>query len=201
MLCNRNEVPHQLIHKDFTAKPLTLSNFELDYAAYVASPDVIRRHSDGRWPVDGFTLAEDRELVETHEADHEAGRAFTFVLLDPDEKESLGCLYLNPLADYLDRVDAPFAVRERYGRAAAMVTFWLRQDIENPDLAQTVADAVDTWIRDEWPLNTHIFRVLPAERSSIIGLQTAGFDPVEIFLPGQNLPYLWFSRSHTTAGP
>jgi hypothetical protein len=125
MLRNSSEVPQQLIHPDFTAKPLTSSNFELDYAAYMASTDVIQPHSDGRWPVDGFTLDEDRELVDTHEADHKAGRAFTFVLLDPDEREALGCLYLNPLAEYLDRVDAPSPVRERYGRAA-MVTFWLK---------------------------------------------------------------------------
>ena len=196
MLCNSSEVPQQLVHPDFTAKPLTSSNFELDYAAYMASPDVIQRHSDGRWPVDGFTLDEDRELVDTHEADHKTGRAFTFVLLDPDEKEALGCLYLNPLAEYLDRVDAPSPVRERYGRAA-MVTFWLRQDLESTDLPQTIASTVDTWLRDDWPLDGHIFRVLPAEHSSITGLQTAGFDPVEMPLPGQSLHYLWFSRSHT----
>lgn len=194
MLCSSGDVPSQLIHTDFTAKPLNLSNFELDYAAYMASPDVIRRHSDGRWPVDGFTLDEDRELVETHQADHEAGRAFTFVVLDPEQKESLGCLYVNPLSDYLDRVDAAPAIRERYRQAAAMVTFWLRQDLENSGLAQTLVDALDSWIREDWPLNTHIFRVLPAERSSVIGLRTAGFHPVEIPLPGQNPPYLWFSR-------
>lgn len=200
MLCNSSEAPRQLIHTDFTARPLSLRNFELDYAAYTASPDVIRRHSDGLWPVEGFTLAKDRELVEKHEADHKAGRAFTFVLLDPNEEESLGCLYLNPLADYLDRVGAQPVIRESYGPASAMVTFWLRQDLESADRARTVAEAVDGWIRDEWPLDAHVFRVLPTERCSVTGLQAAGFDLLALSLPGQHSGYLWFSRTHTTHG-
>ena len=38
------------------AVPLTIDVAALDYASYMASPDVIRIHSDGRWPVDRFTL-------------------------------------------------------------------------------------------------------------------------------------------------
>jgi hypothetical protein len=75
--------PEGLRHERFVAVPLTTATAALDYASYMASPDVIRVHSDGRWPVDGFTLADDLELVSQHEDDHHSRRAFTFVLLTP----------------------------------------------------------------------------------------------------------------------
>lgn len=81
------------MHEDVVAVPLTTSLVSLDHAAYVASPDVIRVHSDGRW----ITVEDNRRLVTMHRADHEAGRAFTFSLLDPSRTVSLGCLYVQPL--------------------------------------------------------------------------------------------------------
>jgi hypothetical protein len=118
------EVPSGLQHPRFVATPLTVANAAIDYAAYMASPEVIRTHSDGRWPVDGFTLLDDLALVAQHEADHVSRRAFTFVLLAPSQAEAFGCLYVNPLRDYLRRVQADPQVVEAFPPATAMVTFW-----------------------------------------------------------------------------
>lgn len=58
----------------------------------MASPDVIRIHSDGRWPVSGFTLADDISMAAVHDIDHQAGRSFAFVLLTPHViKRSAAC--------------------------------------------------------------------------------------------------------------
>ena len=194
LLLAPDEAPAQLTTSTFTTSPLTLDNLELDYAAYMASPDVIRIHSDGRWPVDGFSLSEDRDLVEVHQADHRAGRAFTFLLLTPDGTESLGCLYLNPLHGYLDRVDAPADVHELFPGTSAMVTFWLRQDLQKGDLPTAVVTAVDSWLRSDWPIDRSVWRILPGEESSRIALRAAGLQETELTLPGEQRPYLRFSR-------
>lgn len=47
-------IPSGLRHARFVATPLTTDNAALDHASYTASPDVIRVHSDGRWPVEDF---------------------------------------------------------------------------------------------------------------------------------------------------
>lgn len=106
MLDAHAPVPSRLPHSLFVATPLTTEVAALDYASYMASPEVIRVHSDGRWPVDGFTLSDDLELVAQHQADHESHRGFTFVLLAPSQTEALGCLYLNPLREYLQHAGA-----------------------------------------------------------------------------------------------
>ena len=192
MIDQRAPLPTGLRHERFVAVPLTSATAALDYSAYVASPDVIRTHSDGRWPVEGFTLADDLELVAVHEDEHRRRRAFTFVLLTPSETEALGCLYLNPLRDYLVRTGAPRQVIDGTPRDSAMVTFWLRQDHRTTGLADDVVEAVDAWLRDEWPLERALFRVLPAERGSRSALERLGLGRVELELPGEPRPYLWF---------
>lgn len=185
-------VPSRLVDDRFVAVPLTIEVAALDYAAYMASPDVIRDHSDGRWPVEGFTLAEDLELVALHQRDHESRRAFTFTLLDPSWTESLGCLYVNPMHEYLDRVGANSRTIDALPGATASVTFWLRQDQHENGLPDAVAVAVNRWLLDDWPLDTHLFRVLPSERTSRVALERLGLPRVEMSLADEPRPYLWF---------
>ena len=185
-------IPRELDHQRFLATPLTVANADLDYAAYTASLEVIQVHSDGRWPTDAFTLDDDLELVTQHESDHRARRAFTFVLLDPSKTEALGCLYVNPLRDYLRRAEVAAALLDAIPAASAMVTFWLRQDQQETDLADAVVEAVNAWLLSDWPLDLHLFRALPAERSSCHAFRRSDLQPVRLALPGETRPYLWY---------
>ena len=92
MLDDQAVVPTELRHERFVLTPLTTDTAALDYASYMASPDVIRAHSDDRWPVEGFSFSHNLELIAQHEDDHVRRRAFTFVLLTPSGTEALGCL-------------------------------------------------------------------------------------------------------------
>jgi RimJ/RimL family protein N-acetyltransferase len=185
-------VPRGLQHPRFVAVPLTADVAALDYAAYTASPDVIRAHSDGRWPVEDFTLADDLDQVEQHWRDHQAHRAFAFTFLTPPRDEGLGCLYLNPLRDFLGRFGASSQLLGSLPAASAMVTFWLRQDQRDTGLAEDVVRSVDGWLRRDWPLDMYLFRVLRDERSSCAALEAHGLRQVDLALPAETRPYLWF---------
>lgn len=195
MLDETVPIPTGLHHERFVAMPLTIETAALDYAAYTASPDVIRVHSDGRWPLEGFTFEDDLELVAKHETDHERRRAFTYVLLAPSRNESLGCLYLNPLREYLQRAEADPQLLDAVPPASAMVTFWLRQDQQDTGLPDVVVEAVNKWLLTEWPLATHIFRVLPGERSSCTALERHDLQKTHFALPGEQRPYVWYQPS------
>lgn len=193
MIDRDTAVPTELQHRRFLATPLTADVAELDYASYMASPDVIRIHSDGRWPVEGFSLEEDLELVASHQADHEHHHAFAFVLLTPARAEALGCLYLNPLREYLQRVGAARELLHTVPAASAMVTFWLREDQQATSLAEDVVRAVNDWLVEDWPLSMHLFRVLCAERSSCVALDRVGLREVSMPLPGETRSYRWYA--------
>ena len=176
---------------EFIATPLTPELLDIDLEAYLASPDLIRIHSDGRWPTDGCTREDDLSLVEQHWADHRAGRAYAYVLLDPTGLRSLGCLYLNPLTDYLRRVGASEETLTSYAAGpAAMVTYWIRQD-RVAELSAPVAEAVEEWLSSEWTF-PHLWRVLPAEQASVAALDALAMRRIELELPGEPRPYLWF---------
>ncbi len=188
-------IPAGLRHERFVVTPLTTDVAALDHASYVASPDVIRVHSDGRWPVEDFTLAEDLRLVAEHQADHESRSAFTFVLLAPSLSEALGCLYLNPLHEYLRRAGAERELIDAVPPDVVMVTFWLRQDQQHTDLADVLVDAVNDWLLTDWPCATHMFRVLPGEQSSCAALDRLGLRKTHIPLAGDPRPYIWYQPS------
>jgi len=193
MLRSGDTAPAGFRTDTFTIEPLSASNAELDYESYMASPDVIRVHSDGRWPIDGFTLAEDIAMAARHDIDHRAGRSFAFVLLTPSRDRALGCVYLNPLHAYLTQVGASESTLASVPSVSAMVTFWIRQDSQHTDLPRMVAAEVNGWILDDWPLDTHVFRVLPAEISSRSALEGIGCPRVDLDLPAEPRPYLWFA--------
>jgi hypothetical protein len=185
-------VPSGLVHPAFVAVPLSTANVELDYDAYMASLDVIRVHSDGRWAADGFTLEDDRSEAAAHHAAHQARRAFTFLLLDPPQSQSLGCVYVNPLRGYLRRAGADPATIDAMPQASGMVTFWIRQERQDTGLTDVVAEAITGWLAADWPLETSLFRILPGERSSRRALEQLQLRRVEWRLRGETRPYLWF---------
>jgi hypothetical protein len=192
VLSSSASVPAGLVHPAFVAVPLSTANVELDYAAYMASPAVIRVHSDGRWPVDEFTLEQDRSQAAAHHAAHQARRAFTFLLLDPSQSQSLGCFYLNPLREYVRRAGASAKTLDAIPRASGMATFWIRQDLQDTGLTDVVAEAITGWLAAEWPLARSLIRILPGERSSRRALEQLRLRQVELQLTGETRPYLWF---------
>jgi RimJ/RimL family protein N-acetyltransferase len=180
MLRPGTTAPTGLCTAAFTIEPLTPANAELDYECYLASPDVIRVHSDGRWPLDGFTLAQDLAAAARHDIDHQAGRSFAFVVLTPARDRALGCVYLNPPSAGL-------------AATSARVTFWIRQDRQRTDLPRLVAGAVNRWLLDVWPLDTHVFRIMSAETASRSALEAIGCTQIVVDDPGESRPYLWFA--------
>jgi Acetyltransferase (GNAT) domain len=185
-------LPSELQHRRFVAVPLTADVAALDYSAYMSSAEVIRVHSDGRWPVNDFSFASDLEQVQQHWSDHQARRAFAFTLLTPSRDESLGCLYLNPLSEFLSRAGASSQTVDALPAASAMVTFWLRQDQQDSGLAEAVVGAVGEWLRHDWPLDWYLFRVLPGERSSCAALDESALQRIRLALPGEPRPYRWY---------
>lgn len=114
------------------------------------------------------------------------------MLLAPSQTEALGCLYLNSLREYLSRVQAEQRVIHAFPPDSAMVTFWVRQDQQDTGLAEAVAEAANDWLLNDWPLEMHLFRVLPEERSSRAALERLRLTQAHLTLPGNERPYLWY---------
>ena len=97
--------------------PLGPQHNERDYAAWSSSIDHIRAtpgFPDGDWPHE-MTLEENRGDLERHARDFAARTGFTYTVLDPDDGDVIGCLYIYPLGDEAGRGGALLGPRRPGG--------------------------------------------------------------------------------------
>jgi RimJ/RimL family protein N-acetyltransferase len=188
-------VPAELVTPVCIARPLTATDAALDHAAYSASPDTIRIHSGGRWPIADFSVADNREMATQHEQEHRDRRNFTFLLLTRNQAESLGCVYLLPLVPFLQRAQVAAAEVARFSPTTALVTFWLRQDTDGTGFVDEIVPALITWLSTAWRFDDHLFRVNAAETDSIAALERAGLRRwMTVDLPPLPYPYYFYRQ-------
>lgn len=130
--------PTSLVTNQFRLEPLGPRHNEADRAAWMSSVDHIRSthgYPDGSWPPpDGMPAEANLADLERHAADFQAGKGFTFTVLDPADGDVIGCVYLYPA--------------ETDGHDVS-VQSWVRADRAHLDTP--LADAVNDWIGADWP--------------------------------------------------
>ena len=130
--------PTTLVTDRFRLEPLGPEHNEADRAAWMSSVEHIRStpgYPDGSWPpVGGMPLESNLADLERHAADFQSRKGFTFTVLDPEDGDVIGCVYLYP-AD-TDEHDVS-------------VQSWVRAD--RAELDTPLADALTAWIAADWP--------------------------------------------------
>ncbi len=130
--------PESLIRDRFRLEPLGPQHNEADLAAWMSSIDHIRStpgYPDGRWPPpEGMTPERNLSDLTRHAADFAAGKGFTFTVLDPDDGDVIGCVYMYPSAS--DEYDVT-------------IQSWVRAS--HAELDTPLADALVDWVATDWP--------------------------------------------------
>jgi hypothetical protein len=131
--------PRSFTTEQFLFEPLGLEHNEADHAAWSSSIDHIRStpgFGQRSWPRE-MTLDENRHDLERHAADFAAREGFTYTVRDPNDGETVGCLYIYP-ADASAR--------------SASVRSWVRAD--RAELDKPLRTAVRDWLDRDWPFAT-----------------------------------------------
>ena len=140
--------PSGLATPRFVLEPLGPQHNERDYAAWTSSLEHIHAtpgFTESTWPHE-MTLEENRADLERHERDFAGRSGFTYTVLDPDDGDVVGCLYIYPL---------------KGAAGSADVASWVRADRAELDLP--LAEAVAAWLAEAWPFE----RVLYVGRPSL----------------------------------
>lgn len=132
------EPPSALVADQFRLEPLGPQHNDADHAAWTSSIEHIRStpgYPDGSWPpVGGMSLEANLADLRRHAADFTARAGFTFTVLDQEDGDVIGCVYLYPTRSEDHDVTAQS---------------WVRADRAHLD--GPLADAVTAWLGAAWP--------------------------------------------------
>lgn len=144
-------VPAQLKTDLFLVRPLTTDDVELDYAAVMASSELLRTWGGGPWPSEGFTLEDNYKDLDRHQREHSFRQAFTYTVMNPGETECLGCLYIKPLKKLIALSDNASGEKlEEIADDEAVVSFWVIQTRLEDNLDRSFLSLLATWLTEEW---------------------------------------------------
>ena len=123
-------------------RPIRESDVDIDLPAVLGSqPRLWSIYGEAwGWPPATMTREQDREDLARHEAEIEAHESFNYALLDADETELLGCVYIDP--------------PEKAGGADAEISWWVVDALVGSDVERELDAMVPRWIAEDWPLTT-----------------------------------------------
>ena len=130
------DVPLGLATPDFVLEPLGPEHNKQDYEAWTSSMEHIAETAGfpwGSWPHE-MTSDENREDLERHADDFRNRKGFTYTVLDPADRDVIGCVYIYPLRDS-DEI--------------AIVQSWVRKSHARLDIP--LWRAVTEWLESDWP--------------------------------------------------
>ncbi|MBU0472592.1 MAG: GNAT family N-acetyltransferase [Bacteroidetes bacterium] len=137
-------VPEKLMTKQMLLRPLRSSDVELDYRAVMSSIDHLKGvfGPDDNWPQEDLTIEDDLRALKNHESEFQKRVGFTYTVMNHEEQECLGCVYIIPMH------------AKEY---EAQVFLWVTTDAFNKGYDSELYDAVKEWMKNEWPFSKVIF--------------------------------------------
>jgi RimJ/RimL family protein N-acetyltransferase len=126
-------------------RPIRAADVEIDYPAVMGSRERLwqRYGAIWGWPPATMTFEEDRADLARHERETAAHESFNYAILNDDESELLGCIYIDPPG-------------ERQGRDA-VVSWWVVDDLVGTSLESELDRFVPRWVMTDWPFSAPLF--------------------------------------------
>ncbi len=139
----------ELLDGSHHLRPIGPDDTELDMAAVMGSQASLWSifGEAWGWPPPTLTAEQDRADLARHAAEMETNDSFNYALLDRDETELLGCVYIDP--------------PEKPG-AGAEICWWVVDELVGTRVESALDRLVPQWIESAWPLRDarHIGRDL-----------------------------------------
>ena len=133
------EIPPVLETEQFRIRMLTVNDVVKDYDAVMSSIDHLKATFPGSsWPSKELTLEQDLIDLGWHQKEFQKRSSFAYTVMNPDETQCLGCVYINPCA------------RPEFD---AVVYLWVRASAFEDGLDPLLFDCIQKWIENDWPFS------------------------------------------------
>ena len=138
------QAPEKLETNTFRLRMLTVNDVVKDYDAVMTSIDHLQGvfGQRSKWPSKELTLEQDLIDLGWHQKEFQQRTSFAYTVMNLDESQCLGCVYLFPSQN--EEVDA-------------VIYLWVRQSAFEKGLDPILFDAVRNWITKEWPFKKVLY--------------------------------------------
>ena len=132
------KVPDKLEYQYFRLRMLTVNDVVKDYDAVMTSIEHLRGvfGPKSKWPGKELTLEQDLIDLGWHQKEFQRRFSFAYTVMNKEESQCLGCVYINP---------SPKVAFD------AVVYLWVRQSEYENGLDPVLFNAVKDWIKQDWP--------------------------------------------------
>ena len=124
----------------FRLRMLTIQDVKLDYDAVMTSIEHLQKTKpfgpNHKWPTKELSYEQDLIDLGWHQKEFQRKTSFAYTVMNLDETECLGCMYIYPS-------DNP--------NFDAIVIMWVRQSEVANGLDEILFSSVKKWIQDKWP--------------------------------------------------
>lgn len=157
----------------FVIRPVLASDVELDYEAVMASRKNLRLWEQDTWPEDDFTVQDNLADLVKMEDRHNDGYAFGYTIMNPDETQCLGCIYVMPpeAKMYDDAVVVPVGSTQ-WSDVEATVYFWVRTSRLAEGFDRTILDALRQWFDEQWNFDCYVMATSAVFAQQIATIET-----------------------------
>lgn len=121
-------------------RPIREADVDIDYPAVMGSRERLwaRYGKPWGWPPATMSYEDDRRDLARHEAEIAAHETFNYAVLNDDETELLGCVYIDPPDD------------QSPPGTDAVASWWVVDDAAGGELERALDEFVPRWLRDTW---------------------------------------------------
>ncbi len=133
------KVPQQLETNRLRLRMLNVSDVVKDYDAVMSSIEYLQKTKpfgpNQKWPI-GLTLEQNLIDLGWHQKEFQTRSSFAYTVMNLDETQCLGCIYIDPSSN---------------SNYEAMVFLWVRQSQVESGLDEYLFEIVKKWILEQWP--------------------------------------------------
>ena len=135
----------------FIVRPLVPADVVLDHEAVMSSREFLYHwEQDPPYPPEDFSVEDNLEDLERMHGEHQKGTRYTYTVMNADETETLGCIYLLPNNDRMYRTaEVTSYDGTDLSSYDATVSLWVRVSTWEDGFEGALVESVLGWLRDD----------------------------------------------------
>lgn len=172
-------IPERLETNEYLLRPIRATDAELDYEAVMESKEFLRLWEQTTWPEDDFTVAANREDLARLQQRFMDGVSFTYTVMNPDETQCLGCVYVIPTdSRQLAKTQITAIGAASWSDFQVAVYFWIRKSRLADKLDQRLLASLEPWFARDWRIERHLIACSEQYRHQLALIEETGRSPL-----------------------